>query len=305
MAGLTETLKDSWRKNAPELAGLVNGALPGFVLARRPKDTLPGVPVFCYHLTDGEALDADLDFLARNGYRTVGSAELMDHLSGAQALTGRAVMLTFDDGPRNFHDVAFPLLLRYRARAVAFIAPGLHADSADDAPGPGIGVADRPMTWNEIATVHASGLVEFQSHTLESRFVPDWPKPAALAGCDPAIGRQRRGAPRPLVEDLAASRTAIETRLPGARVDQLCFPQYIGSAEAVETARRLGFTGCYWGLLPGRPLNRAGDSPFHISRLSDEYLRRLPGTGRIGLDALLLRRVQRSRTGAEWRRRYA
>ncbi|MBN1238486.1 MAG: polysaccharide deacetylase family protein [Gammaproteobacteria bacterium] len=299
MAALLDSLKDSWRKNAPELAALLNGALPRFVLERRPAERLPGVPVFCYHLTESEALDADLDFLARNGYRTIGSSELIEHLAGRHVLPDRAVMLTFDDGPRNFHDVAFPLLRRHAARAVAFIAPGLHAAEADpDHP-------DRPMTWKEIMAIHASGLVEFQSHTLESRFVPKWPAPAALSGCEPALEQRRRNAPLALRDDLAASQKAIESRLPGARVDQLCFPQYVGTAEAIDVARSLGFRGCYWGLLPGRPLNRAGDSPFHISRLSDEYLRRLPGSGRAGLSDLLRQRLHRSRTAAAWRRRYA
>jgi peptidoglycan/xylan/chitin deacetylase (PgdA/CDA1 family) len=299
MARLLFTLRDSWRKNAPELTGLLNGALPAFVLQRRPATKLSGVPVFCYHLTEPQSLEADLTFLAQNGYRTIGTAELMEYLAGERKLPDPSVVLSFDDGPRNFHDVAFPLLERYRARAVAFIAPGLHGEADADVP-------DRTMTWHEIAAIHASGLVEFQSHTLESRFVPGWPAPAALSGCDPALeARRRRSTALPLAEDLAASQRAIESRLPGARVDQLCFPQYLGTPESIEVARSLGFRGCYWGLVAGRPLNGPGDSPFHIGRLSDEYLRRLPGTGRVGLTDLLKQRTHRSRTAAAWRRRYA
>jgi peptidoglycan/xylan/chitin deacetylase (PgdA/CDA1 family) len=301
MAAILTSLQDSWRKNSPELTGFLQGAIPGFVLQRRPAGELTGVPVFCYHLTEPESLEADLAFLADNGYRTIGSEELTDYLNGARALPDPSVVLTFDDGPRNFFDVAFPLLERYRARAVAFIAPGLHADAAADADLP-----DRPMTWQEITAIHASGLVEFQSHTLESRFVPNWPAPAALSGCDPALEqRRRRSVPLTLAEDLAASQHAIVSRLPGARVDQLCFPQYLGTQQAIDVARALGFRGCHWGLVSGRPLNRPGDSPFHIARLSDEYLRRLPGARRISLKDLFRQRVHRSKTAAAWRRRYA
>lgn len=300
MATVLTSLKDSWRKNSPELAGLVNGALPDFVLQRSPGPRLAGVPVFCYHLTEAESLDADLAFLAANGYRTIGAAELIEHLTGDRALDDPCVVLSFDDGPRNFHDVAFPVLERWRARAVAFIAPGLHADAE-----PGDEHAERPMTWQEIASIHSSGLVEFQSHTLESRFVPDWPAPAALSGCAPEIEkRRRRDVALSLAEDLAASQQLIAARLPGARVDQLCFPQYLGTPAALDVAKALGFRGCHWGLVAGRPLNRRGDSPFHISRLSDEYLRRLPGAGRIGIADLIRQRLHRSRSAAAWRRQF-
>ena len=160
------------------------------------------------------------------------------------------------------------------------------------------------MTWKEIEEIHASGWVEFQSHTLESRYVPQWPMPAPLAGCDPLLESARRAAPLPFERDLETSRAMIEARLPGARVTQLAFPMYVGTEEAIATARSLGFTVCHWGLLPGHPLNCPGDSPFHISRVSDEFLQRLPGEGRISVLGLLRERIRRIRSGRSWRHRY-
>lgn len=299
---LLTRLKDAWRKNSDELLGLWNGALPDFVTARKPREVRGGVPVFCYHLVEADEFEADLQFLAANGYRTLSADELVQYLAGTHALDGRAVMLTFDDGPRNFFDVAFPLLKRYGARAVAFIAPGLHRDSGsgdvDDAE------EARPMTWQELQIIHGSGLVQFQSHTFESRFIPKWPMEAALSGCDPSLEHKRRRAPLPLLQDLEWSRSEIEKRLPGTRVEHLAFPMYVGSADAVDAARSLGFRACYWGLMPGRGLNRSGDSPFYVSRLSDEFLRRLPGRGRISLRELGQVRLRRIREGREWRRKF-
>lgn len=293
-------LRDAWRKNAPELEGLFNGALPRFVTANRPAEPLDGVPVFCYHVVDPSTFEADLRFLRDNDYRALGADEFVDwmrHDTGTPA-DERLVMLTFDDGPRNFHDVVFPLLRKYGTRAVAFIAPGLHAD-AD-----GAGDDARPMSWDEIRKIHDSGLVEFQSHTLESRFVPRWPEPAALAGVDPCIENPRRGAARGLRDDIAASVELLERKLPGRRVRHLAFPIYLGSDEAVGICRELGFEGCYWGLQPDRPLNRRGESPFRVSRLSDEFVRRLPGRGRASWSDLAAERLRRIRAGRAWRRRY-
>jgi peptidoglycan/xylan/chitin deacetylase (PgdA/CDA1 family) len=293
---LLGTVRDAWRKNGPEVMGLFNGALPSFVSRARPRDDLSGVPVFCYHVVETGEFEAQLQFLKANDYRTLSPHELADYLTGKRELTSRAVMLSFDDGARNFYDVAFPLLKKYNAKAVHFIAPGLHADAGVDP-----GVEERPMTWQEVSEIYASGLVEFQSHTLESRFVPKWPTVAALAGCDPALEESRRREPLPLDLDLEASRKCIVERLSGAQIEHLAFPQYLGTDAGVETARRVGFRACYWGLIAGRPINRRGESPYHVSRISDEYLLRLPGKGRMSLGDLVQARLRRIQAGKKWR----
>jgi len=297
---LLSRLRDGWRKNAPELIGLFSGALPAFVAASRPADVLEGIPVFCYHLVEAAALRRDLEFLRRNGYRTLGAPAFLDHLEGGTSVSPRSVLLTFDDGPRNFFDVALPLLREFQAQALVFAAPGLHAD--DD---PAEEQRDRPMTWRELGVAHRSGLVDVQSHTLESRYVPQWPAPAALAGCAPALEAQRRRATAlPLAMDLARSQWLLEERLPGAVVRHLSFPMYHGTEEAVALARSLGFRACYWGYREGRPLNTAGQSPFYVSRLSDEFVRRLPGDGRASLLDLARERARRIRAARHWARRY-
>jgi len=298
--GLREAFAAAWRKNSPELFGVWDGSLPKFVTASRPPDQCGGVPVFSYHMVQAAELEADLAFLKTNGYRTLRANEFLEYLAGTWDPRAPAVLLTFDDGPRNHFDVVFPVLERYAANAIAFIAPGLHEDAEQDA-----ATDARPLSWQEIKTMHASGRVEFHSHTLESRFVPRWPAPAPLAGCDPVIERTRRGPPRPLAEDLALSRERLEHRLPDARVDQLAFPLYRGSDTAVRVALEVGFRACHWGLIPGRPVNRPGDSPFFISRLSDEFVRRLPGSGRIPLGKLFRNRLKRIQRARAWRRRFA
>jgi hypothetical protein len=298
--GIVVSLSNAWRKNAPELAGLWNGALPDFVTAHSPRDLPAGIPVFTYHLVEPASFEADLDFLAQNCYRTLSGAELVDYLAGKLSLSERAVMLTFDDGPPHLFDVAFLIIKRQSVKVTAFVAPGVHADTGADA-----GIDARPMSWEEIQAIHASGLVDVQSHTLESRFAPKWPNPVPLAGCEPQLEASRRGSPLSFGEDLARSRTELEARLPGARVNQLAFPMYLGTPAAVDTANSLGFCACFWGLMPSRAVNRRGDSPFFISRLSDEFLRRLPGARRITLRHLLRERMHRISAARAWRRRYA
>jgi len=290
------TLREAWSKNSPEIRAIWNGSLPEFIWARRPTDPLQGVPVFVYHLVDPAELEADLRFLQLNAYETLTGQRFLEYLAGVSGLSDRAVVLTFDDGPRDFHTTVFPLLRRFAARAVAFIAPAMHA-AADDPL-----LRARPMSWVEMREIHASGCVEFHSHTLESRSVAGWPGAVPLAGCDPRIESDRRGVTRTLRDDLMLSRRLLSSELRGANADHLAFPGYDGTVAAVRIARAVGFRACYWGLLGGRPLNRPGRAAaFFISRMSHEFLRRLPGEGRMSLGELLGVRLRKVRAARRWR----
>jgi peptidoglycan/xylan/chitin deacetylase (PgdA/CDA1 family) len=298
---LSSKLHDAWRKNSPELLGFFNGSFPDFVLARSPKPLQGFVPVFHYHLVETPRFEADLKFLSENNYTTIDADQMVDYLSRRTQLPTKSVLLTFDDGPKNFYEVAFPLLRKYRHKAVHFIAPALHEEHRDDF-NPDW---PRPMTWAQLREIHASGLVQIQSHTLESRYVPAWPRPAALAGVHPEIENARRGEPRDLKEDLLAAKQLLEERLPGSTVRHLAFPQYDGNDAAVRIAQEVGYVGLFWGQLPTRPMNRPGDSPLQITRISGEYLRRLPAQRRISLWELAVQRRQIINEGIQWRSKFA
>lgn len=290
-------LKRSWRKNRHELAGLFNGSLPRFLFSPRPEELGEGVAVFCYHTVTPNELRGDLEFLARNGYRTLSGDALLAWLRGAGSAESGGVALTFDDGAFNFHQVVLPLLREYGARALAFVAPGMHFDR------PPSGFEDvlaRPMTWDELRELHASGLVDVESHTYESRYLPEWPLPIALDGVDPRLEARLRGAALSLEDDLRAAKAKLEAELPGKVVKHIAFPAYEGTDEGIAAAVRCGYEACHWGLLPRRAVNGPRASALHISRLSHEYLRRLPGEGRASLAALALRRGQVVR--AAWSR---
>jgi peptidoglycan/xylan/chitin deacetylase (PgdA/CDA1 family) len=291
---MLQRLKRSWRKNRREVTGLFNGSLPSFLFAPRPRALGDGVAVFCYHTVSTDELRGDLEFLARNGYHTLGGDALLACLRGDASPEPRRVVLTFDDGAFNFHQVVMPLLREYRARALAFVAPGMHFDR----PPRGFeGVLERPMTWDELRELHASGFVDVESHTYESRYVPEWPMPIALDGIDAKLEASLRGAALSLEDDLRAAKAKLEAELPGKVVKHIAFPAYEGTPEGIAAAVRCGYEACHWGLLPRRPLNEPKASTLHIARLSHEYLRRLPGEGRASLAELARRRGRVVRAG--------
>lgn len=84
-----------------------------------------------------EALDEQLGFLARE-FDVVGPAEARER----PPRRGRRVLLTFDDGYRDNHELAFPLLRRHGLSAVFFLATGYLDDP-------------RLPWWDEIADIVA------------------------------------------------------------------------------------------------------------------------------------------------------
>jgi hypothetical protein len=93
-------------------------------------------------------------------------------------------------------------------------------------------------------------------------------------------------------QDLQQAKQMIEARLPGKTVDQLCYPWFLGSDLAVAQSRRAGYRVNYWGIVPQRVSNRAGDDLFYVPRIEDHYIYRLPGEGRKPLREIMRTKVQ-------------
>ena len=317
------TLQRSWDKNWPELRAALRGELPGFVLSPDPEPLDGALPVFCYHVVEPASLEADLRFLEHNGYTTLNADQVVAHLRGQWRAPNNAVVLTFDDAPANLYKAAYPSLLKHGMVAIVFVAGAFPIES--DAPdhrdsmssnengngyhparhvkrnghGSGTGVDGdprRPVTWQELQTMEASGLVDVQCHTYQHRYVPRWPEPRPLTGVDPVWVESRRSPTLSLSGDLVLGRRILERRL-NKTVRHLALPDYDGTPEALRLVHRLGYRSCWWGLCPGRALNRPGQSPYRIVRLSGEFVRRLPGEGRRPLGEIF-----RQRYGASLRR---
>ena len=97
-------------------------------------------------------------FLHDNGYR---ATDLAQALTSIQAGThdDKQVVITFDDGYRDFYTQAFPVLLQYCFTATIFVVTGVTGEHNISRNGKVY------MTWEEIRQVHANG-VHIGSHTV-------------------------------------------------------------------------------------------------------------------------------------------
>ena len=91
--------------------------------------------------------------------------------------------------------------------------------------------------------------------------------------------------------ELVSSKEIIEARLPGKTVRHLCYPWFIGSEQSVALSKKAGYIASYWGVLKGRRTNRPGDDLYHIARLPEDYVFRLPGRARKTLVACIKEKI--------------
>ncbi|MCU0606280.1 MAG: polysaccharide deacetylase family protein [Candidatus Edwardsbacteria bacterium] len=106
-----------------------------------------------------DQFERQLDLLRRLGYRTIGLRQLRDRLAEGAGFGRRELLITFDDGYRDNHDIAWPTLREHGFSAVFFLATAWVG-----------GVSDYnrhlslPMiSWDQAADMASQG-AEFGSH---------------------------------------------------------------------------------------------------------------------------------------------
>ena len=143
---------------------------------------------------------------------------------------GGGVVVTFDDGTPDFHEVVVPLLERYRVPATLYLATRLAETRAG-------------VTWSQLSEAVATGLVDVGSHTHSH---------ADLSHASEAEAR----------EEMRRSKDLIEDRL-GAPCRHFAYPWSVGSPAAVHAARGLFRSAA----LHAWRTNRAGRlDPFELGR---------------------------------------
>jgi peptidoglycan/xylan/chitin deacetylase (PgdA/CDA1 family) len=119
------------------------------------------VPILCYHrfgTRSGQlavtpaAFEAQMDYLARNGYHVIPLADLDRFIERGDPVPRKSVVLTIDDGYRSTYEVAFPILRKYGFQATVF----LYSDF--------VGAPDA-LNWAQMKEMEATGLINIQPHS--------------------------------------------------------------------------------------------------------------------------------------------
>lgn len=200
-----------------------------------------GSPAFARYRLSPAAFEEQLRYLRDSGFRSVTLDEWRRAKQAWQPLDGRAVLLTFDDGFRDFAEHAWPLLKRYGFGALVFLVTDhVGGTNAWDA---AYGEAAPLLDWDTARRLQREG-VAFGSHTATHRFL------TALS-------------PAEVVRETARSRATLEREL-GQPVDAIAYPH---GAEDPAVQHLAGATGYTYGLScrPGR--SRLGDPLLALHRI--------------------------------------
>lgn len=106
-----------------------------------------------------DVFERQLVYLQEKGYTFITLDELAAAVENQAALPEKPIILTFDDGYRDFYTDAFPILEKHQIKATAFIVYNF------------IGKDANYMNEQQIQELVNSGLVTIGSHTLSHRYL--------------------------------------------------------------------------------------------------------------------------------------
>ncbi len=138
------------------------------------KNTVPQksvhVPILMYHYveyvkdrgdririsldTTPYTLEEEIKTLVGGGYTFITASELAEAIDGKRQLPTKPIVLTFDDGYRDFYTDAYPILKKYHAKATQYVISGF------------LDVNRNHMLSSQVAEIASEGLVEIGAHTV-------------------------------------------------------------------------------------------------------------------------------------------
>jgi biofilm PGA synthesis lipoprotein PgaB len=206
-------------------------------------------------------LEAHFNWLKDNGYHVISLDDVLKARDRKQSLPDKSVMLTFDDGYRDFYDNAYPLLKKFNYPAVlALVGSWMSLKPGDEVPLGGDRALKREalLTWDQVREMSRSGLVEIASHSHDLHHgILGNPQgnqqPAAVTRLYDAASQHYeddRTYARRLDQELKLSTDFIQKET-GKRPRVMVWPYGEYNAQGIALARKHGMT-MTMGLREGR-----------------------------------------------------
>ncbi|MEW8978983.1 MAG: polysaccharide deacetylase family protein [Symbiobacterium sp.] len=227
------------------------------------------VPVLLYHhlepgadggngaIVSTEEFEAQIAWLAANGYTSVTTTDLLNWLHHGTPLPEKPVLITFDDGYRSNYIHAYPTLARHRMNAVIFVVTSLAGQK--------VGSLEY-LSWDEMREMVASGLVEIQAHSHDGhRYVGGQPALVAWSA-----------------EEITADWQQLRDLMLAEGLPQPIAYAYPFGAHGQETLAALQSAGVQLGFTVERGYIVPGHDPYRLNRQIV-----FPGIGECGFARLL------------------
>ena len=201
--------------------------------------TMQNIPVLMYHALIDEKDDninfvhvlkrefaKQMEWLSNNGYRTITLNEFADCLVNRRKISGKPVVLTFDDGYHSLYTYATPILQQYGFKATLFLTTASVGETSYKCLPhcKGYPLEDRPLTWEELREMKRRGW-EIQPHG-HRHYVH-----SLLTG-------------NALEDEIYLSKQAIWSNL-GLQAEFYCYPHGNFNSETLEKIKSFGFKAAF------------------------------------------------------------
>jgi len=183
------------------------------------------IPILLYHYVEyvkdqGDTIRKSLNItpytfeeeiktLIDAGYTFITVSDLADALDDRKTLPVKSVVLTFDDGYRDFYTDVFPILKKYQVKAIAYIVPNF------------LNKPNNMDLW-QLKEITQSGLVEIGAHTMGHAY---------LSGLSLHTVKY----------EVEESKKYLEENL-GIRVVSFAYPYGAFDNTAIDVVKKAGFT---------------------------------------------------------------
>ena len=159
---------------------------------------------------DPSVFEEQMHYIATHNFTTITLDQAYAGIEGKGTLPAKPLVLTFDDGYRDFYDTALPILQKYHLKAAVYVVASFASNPAY-------------MSWDVLDTVVASGLVEIGSHTLTHADLP-YKSDAQV------------------FDEVVLSKRILEEHFHRA-ITSFCYPYGGYSDKIVQVVRQAGYKG--------------------------------------------------------------
>ena len=219
-------------------------------LSTENEDASIAVPILMYHsvcdnkkVTSNyrvtpEVFESDLEYLSKNGYKTIFVSDLVAYVHEGTSLPEKPIIITLDDGYLNNMTNVLPILEKYNMCAVVSVV-GEFAESFSK-------VIDRNplyayLTFDDMKYLTDSGRIELGNHTYAMHELGE------RRGCAKISGESAENYDKALTEDLVKLQSVIKDKV-GVTPIVFTYPYGFVSKESLPIIKKIGFLAaltCY------------------------------------------------------------
>lgn len=203
-----------------------------------------------------DLFEADLKYITENGYTTITVSDLIAYVYEDKDLPDNCIMITFDDGYYNNYYYAYPLLEKYKCRAVIspIVSMTEKFTETED-----VSVSYGYITTDDINEMIDSGYVEIQNHSYDMHTI------TPRRGVEQKRGETLDEYKKIISEDITKAQTFIKENT-GTTPQCFVYPFGAESESTLQIIKDLGFLCTLTCTEKANTITKDPDSLYELGR---------------------------------------